>query len=292
MPRTKTKPKGGGRKGGKSTGGRASGIPLAKQADKYDLYQQSVQEPEHEVAFFDRVYRAEFGDKPMVLREDFCGTHAICCQWVKRRPGRRAIGVDLDPEPLKWGVENNQPTLTDEEQSRLTLIEGDVRQAHDEKADIVAAENFSYCIFKTRDALREYFQAAYANLKDRGVFVLDLMGGYETLEEDHNDYRNIGKFEYVWEQRRFDPITHDITCVIHFNFPDKSAIKNAFRYDWRLWTIPEVREVLTEAGFGATHVYWEGTDSKTGEGNDIYSKRKQAESDPAWVAYIVGVKGD
>lgn len=291
MPRTKKKTAAKGQKQPKSSAKKSTDPPLAKQADKYDLYQQAVQEPEHEVDFFDRVYKAEFRTRPNILREDFCGTHAICCAWVKNKPSRKAIGVDLDPEPLKWGVENNQPPLTDAEQARITLIQADVCQPGEVKADVVAAENFSYCIFKTRDALRTYFQAAYANLNEQGVLVLDIMGGYETLEEDHNDYRNIGKFEYVWEQRRFDPITHDITCVIHFNFPDKSAMKNVFRYDWRLWTIPELRELLAEAGFSASHVYWEGTDKKTGEGNDIYSKRKQAESDPAWVAYVVGVKG-
>jgi len=264
---------------------------LAQRADKYDLYQQSVQEPEHEVAFFDRVYKAEFGARPMTLREDFCGTHAICCQWVKRRPGRRAIGVDLDPEPLAWGVEHNQVKLSENERRRITLIKGDVREDAAKKADIVAAENFSYFIFKTRDELRRYFEAARRNLNKRGLLVLDMMGGYETLEEDHEDERNVGRFEYIWEQRRFDPITHDITCVIHFNFPDHSSLKDVFHYDWRLWTIPEVREVLAEAGFSRSDVYWEGTDSKTGEGNDIYRKREHAESDPAWVAYVVGVKG-
>ncbi len=270
--------------------GKDAALTLAQRADKYHLYQQAVQEPDHEVAFFDRVYKAEFGTRPTVLREDFCGTHAICCRWVHRRPGRRAIGVDLDPEPLAWGIGHNQAKLAETERARITLIQGDVREGHAEKADIVAAQNFSYFIFKTRAELREYFEAARANLKKRGVLVLDIMGGYETLEEDHNDYRNIGRFEYVWEQRRFDPITHDITCLIHFNFPDDSSLKEAFRYDWRLWTIPEVRELLAEAGFSASHVYWEGTNKKTGEGNDIYRKRKQAESDPAWVAYMVGVK--
>jgi hypothetical protein len=45
-----------------------------------------------------------------------------------------------------------------------------------------------------------------------------------------------------------------------------------------------------EAGFRRADVYWEGTDSKTGKGNDVYRRREHAESDPAWVAYVVGVK--
>ena len=56
-------------------------------------------------------------------------------------------------------------------------------------------------------------------------------------------------------------------CHIHFKFPDGSRIKNAFSYDWRLWTLPEVQELLAEAGFDRITVYWQGTDEETGEAN-------------------------
>ena len=82
---------------------RGKRLTLARRADRYDLYQQSVQEPEHEVKFFHRVYKAAFGCRPVVLREDFCGTFAVSCQWVASRADRTAVGVDIDPEPLAWG---------------------------------------------------------------------------------------------------------------------------------------------------------------------------------------------
>ncbi|CAN0593016.1 unnamed protein product, partial [Laminaria digitata] len=78
---------------------------------------------------------------------------------------------------------------------------------------------------------------------------------------------------------------------IHFRFPDKSEIKNAFVYEWRLWTIPEVRELLLEAGFDAVKIFWEGTDPDTGEGTGRYHEATQGDSDPAWTCYIAGVKG-
>ena len=77
---------------------------------------------------------------------------------------------------------------------------------------------------------------------------------------------------------------------IHFRFKDGSALSRAFQYDWRLWTLPEIRELLIEAGFERADVYWEGTDKETGEGTDVYRRREHAESDPAWIAYVVGVK--
>ncbi|MEM7071524.1 MAG: class I SAM-dependent methyltransferase, partial [Pseudomonadota bacterium] len=77
-------------------------------------------------------------------------------------------------------------------------------------------------------------------------------------------------FDYVWDQDEYDPITAKVVNYIHFKFPDRSRIDCAFRYEWRLWSIPEVREALTAAGFSETIAYWEGTDQRTGEGNGVY----------------------
>ncbi len=263
---------------------------MASRADKYDLYLKSVQEPDNEVAFFNRAYRQAFGAPPRLLREDFCGTFAVCCSWVRGKANRRAVGVDLDPEPLQWGRDHNLQKLPPAAQSRIQLLQEDVRAVRGPKVDVVAAQNFSFCIFKTRNDLREYFRAARRNLAKNGVLVLDMVGGYETMEEDHEDTHRYNGFTYVWDQHRFDPITHDFTCFIHFRFRDGSELKRAFRYDWRLWTLPELTELLAEAGFSRSEVYWEGTDADTGEGNDVFRRREHAESDAAWVAYIVAVK--
>ncbi len=267
-----------------------AGPGKAASADKYDLYQKSVQVPDYEADFLDRVYKDEFGKSPSVLREDFCGTFAVCCEWVKKDSTRQAIGVDLDPEPLAWGREHNLSKIKPEQQERVTLLKADVREVQGTKADIVAAENFSWWIFKTRDDVKRYFKAAYDNLADEGVFVLDCMGGSDVQIEDQEDIHKYKGFKYVWEEERFDPITHDCRFHIHFRFKDGSEMSEAFTYDWRLWTLPEAREMLLETGFRQVHFYWEGTDPETGEGNDVYSKETSAPADAVWIAYIVGVK--
>ncbi len=262
----------------------------AQKADRYDLYLQSVQAPDVDVRFFKKVYKGCLKAEPKVLREDFCGTAAVCCEWVRLNKEYEAYGVDLDPQPLAWGEEHNLGQLKPKQKARVHLLEGDVRSATSAPADIIAAQNFSYCIFKTRDGLRDYFKAAYENLATKGVMVLDLFGGYEAIEDGREDVTEHSGFKYVWEQAKFDPITHDALFHIHFRFSDRSELEQAFTYDWRLWTIPEVREVLLEAGFDETHVYWEGTDKETGEGNGVFKRRKHGDSDPAWNAYIVGVR--
>jgi SAM-dependent methyltransferase len=267
------------------------GETIATTADRYELYQLSVQSPDVDVEFLERAFKKNFRRQPMTLREDFCGTAAISCSWVESKRGRVALGVDLDPEPLAWGREHNVGALPENKRDRVRLIEDDVRIVHDDKVDVVCAHNFSFCVFKTRDELREYFSAARANLANEGVLVLDVVGGAELQEEDREETRKIGKgVRYVWHQRRFDPISHRCEFSIHFLFKDGSAMLDAFRYEWRLWTIPEIRELLDEAGFSRSDVYWEGTDEKTGEGNGKYKKQDTAEADPAWVACIVAVK--
>jgi hypothetical protein len=37
--------------------------------------------------------------------------------------------------------------------------------------------------------------------------------------------------------------------------PTPPALRRAFSYHWRLWTVPECREMLHAAGFDATHVW-------------------------------------
>ncbi len=266
-----------------------TGATMAANADKYDLYIQSVQSPDVEVAFFDRAFRNYYGRKPMTLREDFCGTAAVCYDWVKSHPERRAIGVDLDPEPLAWGAKRFGDALKDDQAARVSIVHGDVRSTN-LKAEVVAAQNFSYFCFETRDELRAYFRHVRRCLPAEGILVLDALGGSEVMEDDREEETSFGKFKYVWHQVDFDPISHHCRYAIHFRFKDGSELKNAFRYEWRLWTLPELRELLAEAGFAGSDVYWETTDRETGEGSGVYRKRDRGDADPAWIVYIVAWK--
>ena len=264
---------------------------MASRADRYDLYQRSVQSPEHEVAFFRRVFATTYGRRARLLREDFCGAGVVSCEWVRSHRERRAIGIDIDPVPLAWGREHNVARLPASARQRVALERGDARRIVGPKADLVAAQNFSFQCFKTRPDLKRYFKAAHGNLARQGLLCLDLMGGAELLADDRpEEVKSFRRFKYVWEQKRFDPITHDCEFFIHFRFPDGSALERAFHYRWRLWTIPEIRELLVEAGFRRADVYWEDTDRRTGKGNDTYRRRERAESDAAWICYIVAVK--
>ncbi len=266
----------------------------ADRADKFVLYQKSVQTPDHEVEFFEQAYKDANRRKPLVLREDFCGTFAVCCEWVKSNPRRTALGVDYCDETLQWGRDHNLAKLTDAEQKRVRLVQQDVRKRNRPPADILAAQNFSFWIFKTREEVVNYFKIARSNLNQKGIMIMDMMGGGECYEEELVDKRTIKKgkngFKYLWKQHTFNPVNADARFSISFRFADGSKLKDAFIYEWRFWTIPEVREMLAEAGFRESHVYWETEDEDDEDADGDWVRGEEAPSNPSWICYIVALK--
>ncbi|MDH3689142.1 MAG: class I SAM-dependent methyltransferase, partial [Gammaproteobacteria bacterium] len=230
----------------------------AKTADKYELYQFSVQSPVEDIRFLARVFKKSRGTAARHFREDFCGTSLLTATWVKRGRDYTAEGFDIDPEPLAWGRKRNLDPLG-KAASRATLHQADVRHPSDRPPDVRCAQNFSYCVFKTRSELLEYFRAAHDDLARDGIFVLDVHGGPECLEEMEEETEQEEGFTYVWDQDEYWPVTGETMSYIHFRFADGSEMKRAFRYDWRLWHLPELKEALMDAGFASVDCYWEGT---------------------------------
>jgi SAM-dependent methyltransferase len=261
----------------------------ADKADRHVLYQQSVQDVVSEIDFVQDAFLEYRGRRALVIREDFSGTANTACEWVRRADDHEAFAVDLDPEVLNWGRRNNVAALTIDQQQRIDLLEQDVRYWNEDPLDAVLAMNFSYYLFLTRDAMREYFVSVHDSLIDDGLFFLDGYGGYDAPREIVEP-RDCGDFTYIWEQASFNPIDGQMQCYIHFEFPDGSRLDRAFTYYWRLWTLPEIRELLTEAGFSKTWVYCEGTDEKSGEGNGEFTQTERTDADAGWICYIVAEK--
>ncbi len=266
---------------------------LAEQADILDCYQKSVQAPEHEVAVFDQVYHQAYKRKALTLREDFCGTFSVCCEWAKSDEKRQAWGIDLCSDTLQWGEEHNLSALSEEAAARVSVLEQDVREGNTPPVDVLAAQNFSFWIFKTRQELLDYFKKAYANLNKKGVMVLDMMGGKDCYDTDLVEKRTIEKgkkgFKYHWEQAAYNPVTSDCSFYIHFKFADGSKIKRAFEYHWRLWTLPEIRELLAEAGFKQSLVYWQDEDEDDEEEAE-WEAVDVIDNDDCWLCYLVAIK--
>ena len=111
----------------------------AERADRHKLYELSVQYAASEIEFMDDTFEKLRGRRAKILREDFCGTANVCCEWVSQRKSNLAIGVDIDPEVLAWGSENNLEKLTASQRKRVSLLENDVLTANTEAPEIISA---------------------------------------------------------------------------------------------------------------------------------------------------------
>ncbi len=219
---------------------------------KYDCYELCVQSPPALVPFLVALH----GNDPKIFAEDFCGSCAASLAWLERVPGGRAIGTDLDPEPLARARERN--TFAD----RLALRERGVLDA-DEAADVVFVGNFSIGEIHDRPTLVRYLSRARERLNPHGIFVCDIYGGDSafTICTVNRGHRAPGGLRvlYTWEQRDADPLTGMVTDVCHFRVERSGQIieeyTDAFVYRWRLWSVPELRDAMAEAGFRTTEVH-------------------------------------
>ncbi|MEW6054997.1 MAG: class I SAM-dependent methyltransferase [Bdellovibrionota bacterium] len=263
-----------------------------QKLNKYFLYENSVQSPDQDVAWFASAYRDLFKKEPHALREDFCGTFAMSCEWVKAHPKNTALSLDLDPEPLRYGKEHHFERLKPFEKKRVVVLRKNVISVTSPKVDMVIAGNFSFFIFKKRQELVEYLRCCLRSLKPKGMVALEMAGGpgfvHKSREQKTIKLNGGVKYTYVWDQRKFNPITAEGLYAIHFRFPDGRLMQNVFTYDWRVWTVAEVREAMVEAGFKETHTYWESNYEHKVTGG--YLRTEKGTNDWSWLAYVVGVK--
>ena len=242
-----------------------------------------------EIGFLDKVFKAHTGRRPLHLREDFCGTALLCSKWAKSHPERTAIGLDLDWPTLDWGRTHNLSAIGDAAE-RVTLLEQDVLVPTRRKVEVIGAYNYSYQVFQERELLRQYFRSAHRSLTSDGLFVLDAIGGSEATSARTERRRVDGGWTYIWEQESYDAVNCHFVCHISFEFRDGTALRRAFTYDWRHYSLPELRDILLDAGFAGVDAYWEGT-NKDGDGLGTFHRVKRAENDPVWNAYLVARKG-
>lgn len=267
--------------------------------NRYDLYEAAVQDPPREAAFL----RAVHGGDPTVLAEDFSGPASICRAWIAMHQAHRAIATDLDREPLQHALRRLGGSQGAEAIDRLDVQCRDVLEAEG-TPDIIAALNFAACELHRRERLVTYLRHAQFRLSTGGVLVLDTYGGPDafepgvtpcTVETEH------GELLYEWEQVEANPFTARVRNAMHFTLPNGEVRRNAFEYDWRLWSVPELREAMREAGFGSTQVYTALGDAMTGEGEllvspvsddtepeDEWSIGPDLDEESGYVAYVVG----
>ena len=262
----------------------------AKAPTAQDLYEVCVQSPKHVVDLL----RAIHGEEPLLLGEDFAGSGAVSRAWVAQSGEHRAWCVDRDATALSRcdGVERLQTRAAD---------------VTDESAavDTIWVGNFSIGYHHDRPSLMAYLRHVRSRLKPSGVFVCDTYGGETayTRGEVHR-YHQLPKqlapdgaggwrVRYTWEQREAHPLTGMVTNALHFRIERAGVIEteliDAFIYHWRLWSVPELRDAMREAGFTSTGVYGQLPEAVDDQGRPYI--RPMDDADDVDDSFIVCVAG-
>ncbi len=256
----------------------------ASLSNPFEIYQRAVQSPEADVALLQHIYTHSRGVSGYRLREDFCGTGLTLSHWIAQGKGFTGEGYDIDPAPVEWGLKNNFAGVGTVASSS-TLQVADARSWSQISPDIRCAFNFSYWVFREQRQLLDYFSGVCADLADGGVFVIDVTGGIDCLSEEPYESDADG-FTCVWQQSNFSPVDHSADLTLRFRFDDGSELDPPYRYRWRVWSIPELNQLLTQAGFSSTEIWWQNDDAMD-VGFEITSKGR---NDACWVACIAALK--
>lgn len=285
----------------------------APAVDLLELYRWAVQDPETHATVLRLMYeRLHPGRSPMLLREDFAGTSAEAVAWLALGTGRRALAVDLHAPTLQWARRRAERILG-ERVADLQFIAADVMTTAPPAvpaADIISVLNFSILYLREPEQLQAYLRHARHCLSPQGLLVLNLFGGSGAQQPRLDRHvvtprprlageAAIAPFEYQWEQRSFDARTRRIDCRIHFRTTDiaRPGIlrdwRDAFRYEWRLWSLAELVAALQAAGFDEVQVWRHTHDASLGAEGVFLGAVPLTEFDalPYWTAYLVASRG-
>jgi SAM-dependent methyltransferase len=281
----------------------------AAGVDLLEHYRWAVQDPETHATVLRLMFeRLHPGAVPTRLREDFAGTSAEAVAWLALAPGRQAWAVDWDGPTLAW-ARRRAVRLLGERAADLHFVESDVLDIAPPAvpaADIVSVLNFSILYLREREALLRYLRHARSCLAAPGLLVLNLFGGPGALKPHTDRHRvtprprlaaeaAIPPFDYEWEQRHVDVQTRSIDCRIHFGVPDPPRpgatleLRDAFRYEWRLWSLAELIEALNGAGFDDVQVWRHTFDPARGAAGVFLGAVPLQVFDTLelWTAYVV-----
>lgn len=271
---------------------------------RYDLYELTVQSPAALVPFLQAIH----GRTPRVLGEDFCGSASLSRYWAGHVAKGKAVAIDIDEEPL---ARAEAALAGAPAKGAVTLIRHNLLKplrAKSEACDVIFVGNFSIGEIHSRADLVEYFKRCRGRLKAGGVFVCDTYGGSSAfhtgaIERIHHvppeHAATFGgkhaRIRYTWQQQEADPLTGRVVNALHYRVQVGGEITHevaeAFVYRWRLWSVPELREAMSEAGFKGTDVYAKLVDAVDHEGRAyVHPVRDAGELEDNFIVCVAGRK--
>jgi hypothetical protein len=225
-----------------------------KTPSKFELYQKSVQNAKKEAEFFRKVFRLIFNKVATTFREDFCGTGLLSCEWVKSNVMNSAVGLDFDQETLDWGIANNVNNLSSGSE-RIQLLNQNVLDEFDtkQKFEIICSLNYSHFLLPQRKMILKYFTNMVKNLETKGIFIMDFYGG-SHIYSDHKYQHNKSSNFYEFSGKQMNIIANTSKCSLNYKVK-KNKYKPFFSFNFRIYSIIELREALEEAGLTQFKLY-------------------------------------
>lgn len=235
-----------------------------ENANKHELYQNSVQNVKKEVEFFRKIYRLIYNKAPHTFREDFCGTGLLANEWVKNSVENTGVGIDIDQEALDYGINNH----TDSD--RVKLLNHNVLTEYDssQKFDIICSLNYSHFLLTKRSEIKKYFENVFKNIS-KGVFIIDLFGGAHIYEDHSYDKGD----NYRFTGKAINILNNQTECALNFKIK-KNKYKPMFKYVFRVYSIIELRELLEEVGFKKFKIYLKEIND---DEDDAYSEYEEVD---------------
>jgi SAM-dependent methyltransferase len=256
----------------------------AGDLDRFDLYECCVQSP----SLLVRLLRGIHAGTPRVLREDFCGGGALSRRWVQDVAGGLCVAIDTDRAAL---ARLRRLGRSGVRRGAIRIVRADAlhppASADIPRPDVVFVGNFSIGEIHDRPRLIGYLRATRRRLAPGGVFVCDTYGGASALVT--GAVRRVHpvpgspsvRVRYTWEQRSADPLTARVVNALHFRVEEDGRVvrefTDAFVYRWRLWSVPELRDALLEAGFRDAEVYAQVPDAVDSDGRVYVSPVRDPE---------------
>ena len=120
----------------------------ARNADKYKLYEEAVQNVDFEVDFYASMFKKYSKRQCNILREDFSASAKISQEWVKRNKNNISYAIDLDKKILDYAKNIASQELNSDQFSRIKHIKANSQTFFTPNIDLISACNFSYWVLK------------------------------------------------------------------------------------------------------------------------------------------------
>jgi SAM-dependent methyltransferase len=184
-----------------------------------------------------------------------CGT-GIVTELLYRRGYRPTVGVDLSPEMINI-ARTKGLALGNPEGLRYEVQDAAILNLGDARFDLVVSMFDSLNYILEPEALQSAFRRIYAHVAPGGLFAFDMNALYALSHDLFTQSQHFGPVQHSWKAH-WDRETRICRVEMDFWVTDEETDDTRHFHEThvqRAYTVPELRDWLTGAGFQNITVY-------------------------------------